>query len=118
MLDPGKLRTTLIYVVELLVSREFSQLELLTRGRRVTAEEMREGVDEYPGRLMMPPGDQLDDLVDGSIIQVDHAAPPEYCMDVKLYTEEEGFSDLTLSLTVYDTGDTLYDVQIDNIEVL
>jgi hypothetical protein len=117
-MDLERLRKTPWEVVALLVSGRYDELEALTRGRRLTSEQIREAVSEYPCRLIMPPDDRLKTLVYDDIVEVKGSVPRTYAVDVNLYTAEEGRSDLTLSVAVTDAPGDRYRIEIDGIHVL
>lgn len=117
-MDEEKFRKTLLYVLDLLVRGEYQALETLSRGRRLTAQEMQETVVRWPYRLVMPPDNDLSDIVYGEIKNITGSNPIQWATDVKLWTAEEGWSDLTLSLTLTNEPGDLYDVEIDNLHVL
>src|SRR5687768_14154078 len=121
MLNPEKLRTTILALQRLLVAGGYETLERMTGGDRVTADEIRQAVEEWPARLVLPPSDAIDDLILGGeegIYEVTDTSPSEHRLDVQLYTDIEGPSDLTLSIKVRENGGDLYDVVIEDLHVL
>jgi hypothetical protein len=82
-------------VSDMLARGEFDRVEQLTRGRRASAEDLRRVVAEY-GRTLVPlPPEAFPDL---DVHLVEGCDPPTCVVDVDLWTEEEGRSDLTLTL--------------------
>ena len=110
-----KLKATVRRVVSMLAQGDYDALERLTHGTRLTAAEMAESVREYGGRLVLPPDDVFDNL---DVVEVKGVQPGELSVNVSLWTAEEGRSDLTLELTLRESGKEIYDVEIDNIHVL
>jgi hypothetical protein len=103
-------------VVQRLVAGDFSELEQLTAGRRLSADEIRHAVEEYGRQLVLPPPGSLADDVD--VVTVAGATPVRWSVVCSLWTEEEGRSDLSLELTLIDQGAACLVVEIDNIHVL
>lgn len=99
----------------MLVQGDYEGLEHLTNGNRLTAAEMADGVTEYGGSLVLPPDSAFDSI---DIVEVAGATPREWDARMSLWTAEEGKSDLTLELTLRDSEEDQYHVQIDNIHVL
>jgi hypothetical protein len=102
-------------IVDLLVQRDYAALERLSHGARLQAHEMEEGVREYGRTLIMPPGDAF---ARADVIPISGAAPPAYSVRFRLYTQEEGLSDLELQATLTGDADAeMMNVEIDNILV-
>lgn len=114
MIDTGKLSRTIQHVVDLLVRHEYSALEALTRGRRLNADEIEQAVTDYGRRLASPSVDGLP----RSVVPIEGNIPERWSVYVDLWTVEEGRSDLTLELTLTDSIQDQYEVQVDNIHVL
>lgn len=100
-------------VLEQLVHRRYTELEHLTGGKRLTANEIRSAVSEYGRTLRMPP--HLNDIDTVPIASVPGGSWSIY---VPLYTEEEGRSDLTLLLRINRDRDGSWQTIIDDIRVL
>jgi len=115
MSSAPKLKATVRRVVSLLVQDDYEALERLTNGVRLTAAGMAEGVRKYGGNLILPPDDVFDNL---DVIAVDGTQPKEWSVNVDLWTAKQGRSDLTLELTLRESGKEIHDVEIDNIHVL
>lgn len=100
-------------VLELLAGGEYEKLEKMTRGVRLSATELRQAVEGYPGTLINPPTDfaaYIDAIpIDGSL--------RKYSATVPLWTIEEGRSDLSIELTIAIDGVSNV-VEIDNLHVL
>ena len=100
-------------LVQRLVHREFSALEADGRIGRLTVEELARAVDDY-GRSLVAIPESGWDLADACEIAGQTNA---WSIDLPLWTEEEGRSDLTLSLSVArDNGSVR--VEIDDLHVL
>lgn len=106
---------TLRRVVELLVQHDYAGLERLTRGVRLPASEMAGAIREYGRTLVMPPADAYSQA---DVMPIDGSSPEAYSVDFRLYTEEEGRSDLEIRLTLIDTGvEGMMKVELDDILV-
>lgn len=115
MLDQVKLKTTIQHVVTLLVQQDYAALEQLSKGVRLTAAELEAAIQEYGGTLILLPEVALDKV---DVYEVERSDPQEWAVDVDLYTQEEGLSDLTLQLTLRESNAPLYKVEIDDLHVL
>jgi hypothetical protein len=95
-----KIRDTVHYVVVMLVAGDYVGVEGASRGRRLTAEQLRQAVEEYGRELRMPPELVFDDL---DVVEIEGAAPRAWSALVDLWT---------------DTGGELYDIEIYDLHVL
>ena len=114
-MDKSKIRDTVRRLVEMLVVGDYHGLERASQGRRLTAEQLRQAVEEYGRELRMPPELVFDDL---DVVGIEGAAPRAWSVLVDLWTVEEGRSDLTLELVLTETGGEQYDIQIWDLHVL
>ncbi len=112
-LNKTKLTATVEELVCLLASGRFHELEVLTDSNRMRAEEVKEAVDSYPGKII--PVVSEDDL---DVIRIDTPKEERWSVIVRLHTDREGPSDLTMSLTLVSSDAHLYDAEIDDIHVL
>jgi hypothetical protein len=102
-------------IVSLLVQGNFESVQRLSKGIRLTAEEMRDAIEEYGRQLVMPPSEAFESL---DVVKVDDVEPQRWSVRFDLWTKKEGRSDLSLELTLIErTGESL-DVEIDDIHVL
>ena len=110
-----RIENTVRHVVELLVAGQYHDIEALTDGVRLKKNEIEAGVLEYGRRLVAPP-DGSYKLID--VVPITKTSPPEYSIRFRLYTEEEGRSDLEIQATLIDAKDTSFmKVEFDNILV-
>lgn len=114
-MDNEKLFRTIVYIVNLLVQGKYNELEVLSGGNRLSAEEIRQAVADYGRRLVLPPIDSLKHL---DVVTIRHSDPVRWSANIDLWTVEEGRSDLTLELTLIDSPNDLYSVEIDDLHVL
>ena len=115
--DRGELPEFLIppirEVVRELAAGSYERLEADGRAGRLTAAELREAVEHY-GRTLV-------ELPDGGLqhvwVYTQQGRENVWRVDVDLWTAEEGRSDLTLSLLMERTGESVR-VGIENLHVL
>lgn len=100
-------------VVAVVASGDFARLEADGRIGRGTGDDFRRVLREYGATLVPIPADAFHHI-EGFAVMND---PHETAVDVTLWTVEEGRSDLTLSLTVRDDGESI-SLSIDDLRVL
>lgn len=110
-----KIQATAKRLVTMLVAHDFAGLEAWSKGIRLKQEHMADALREYPGNFVMPPGSRLPHL---DAVEVRDSQPRRWSVDIPLWTEEEGRSDLTVQVTMIESGNDLMGVEIDNIHVL
>ncbi|HPT57777.1 MAG TPA: hypothetical protein PLK42_13930 [Casimicrobium sp.] len=82
---------------------------------RVTAEQLRGAVNAYGRSLVALPAEGYE-LID--CVEVRGSNPTEWSVVVPLFTREEGRSDLSLELSMFEGAAGSYSVEIDDIHVL
>jgi hypothetical protein len=115
MPDTKRLQATVAHVDALLHAGRYRDLEELSRGERLTAEEIAVAIRDYPERLAPRPTYDVEDL---SVVYVRDSVPAKWSVYLHLCRAEGGRSDLTAELTLKDTPSGLYAVEIDDIHVL
>jgi hypothetical protein len=105
----------IIHVIELLEFKKYEELENLTKGIRLTSEQIKNAIEGY-GKTIIRPGIELNQLIDA--IEVKDKMNKSWSVNVALWTKEEGRSDLTLELTVIKQGNNQCNIEIENIHVL
>jgi hypothetical protein len=75
---------------------------------------MELAVREYGRTIIVPPGDAIPNL---DVVKVTNADPERWSVDIPLWSKEEGRSDLTLEVTMIESGQELMHVEIDGIHV-
>jgi hypothetical protein len=113
--DSTRLSKTLALVDKLLHEGHYSELERLSGGKRLTANEIKQGLDDYPEPLTTRPAYELED---DDVVYVTGSAPAQWSVYLHLWRRDGGRSDLTAELTVVDTDSGLYGVEIEGIHVL
>ena len=101
-------------IVLLLVEGKFAEIETLTNGTRLPAEQIKTAVSQYGRTLVLPPAEVFS-LID--VIQIRNASPASWSITMPLWTKEEGRSDLTLELTLIQEA-CGFKVELDDIHVL
>jgi hypothetical protein len=115
MIVEPELQDIVRQIVTKLVMGEYKDLEQLSRGVRLKADEIEAGVIQYGRTLTLPPNSQFQEL---DIIQVQNSKVRKFDVRVTLWTVEEGKSNLTLELTLIEDVEKNYKVEIDGIHVL
>jgi len=108
------LRRPACQVIELLVKGKYAEIETLTRGSRLNAQEMANAIRDYGRQLIAPPDDAFR-LIEA--IEIRNSQPRRWSIVVPLWTLEEGRSDLSLEMTV-TTGECGLTIEVDDIHVL
>lgn len=108
-------RRELKQLVNWLVEGKLQEIEAHTSGIRLTAQMIREAIDEYPATLVKPPDEAFDKL---GMIQIEDADPPEWYVRFDLWTAEEGRSDLSVECTVVAVEGKGVRIELDGIHVL
>ncbi len=111
-----EVETELNIVLGLLVDGEYTVLEAMTKGKQLTAAEMREAVESYGRTLVRPPNGALPPDVD--VFPIQGAGPRRLFAVMPLMTAEEGRSDLTVELILVEAAPQLWSIEIQNIHVL
>jgi hypothetical protein len=99
--------------VELLVLGRYQDLERLSGGVRLSAQELAKAVADYGRTLVMPP----DIGPSPDYVPITGTHPPAWSVWIPLFTREEGRSDLTLQITLVQNPSGSYKVEIDNLRV-
>ena len=112
-LDDRKLMATVEHLVGLLAAGRFHELEVLTDTIRMRAEEIRDAVESYPGRVVSTV--RREDI---DVIRINTPNKECWSVNVNLHTETEAPSDLTMSLTLIQSDTGRYNAELDDIHVL
>lgn len=103
------------HVVNLLAAQEYSALQLLSGGKRLSGKDIQNAVAEY-GRTIIP-------LPDAALQKIDYVAiaaskKEAWSVQCPIFTVEEGLSDLTLELRLQRGKSDNYEVTLDGLHVL
>jgi len=109
-----QLRQHVQMVIEHLVAGEFAELERLPNGQRLSAQEMAQVISDYGRKLVVPPNDAFG-LMD--VVEVRNSKPPQWSINMPLWTHEEGRSDLSIVVTLIADGED-FRIELDDIHVL
>lgn len=110
-----KIQLTTKHVVQLLIERKYDELESLSKGIRLKAEEIEVAIREYGRHLTIPSESQYSNL---DVIEILGSNPRAWSVRFDLWTEEEGRSDLSLELTLIEVPGPMLQVEVDNLHVL
>jgi hypothetical protein len=91
------LSRTALEIVNHLVRGEYDLTLSRVEASRLTAEDLREAIDDYGRKLITPPAGAYEDL---DAVEIRNANAPIWSIRVPLWSEEEGRSDLTLELLI------------------
>ncbi len=95
----------------LLVQRDYSRVEALTRGLRLSARDIAAAIEQYGHTLVLYPVDRVFDVV-----EVRNSLPTSWSVVAPVFTREEGESDLSIELTIRESSPG-YKIELDNIHV-
>ncbi len=95
----AKIEGTLRDIMSLFVRKDYVALERLSRGVRLKASEIEEGITEYGRTLVFPPPEAFPNI---DSIPIRASVPQAYSIRFNFYTIEEGESDLQLQVTFID----------------
>jgi hypothetical protein len=110
-----KIIRTVKHVACLLVEGDYFGLERLSKGIRLSADEIAKAIKDYRATPTMPPEIVFDNV---DVVEVGGYIPRRWDVRLNIWTAEEGRSDLTLEMTLIDSDKEIYDIEIDNIHVL
>lgn len=108
------MQTAVAMVANLLAAGDYGSVERMTSGRRLSAADLERAVRDYGEKLVRIPSEALDDL---EVIAVTGSDPAAFMIDVALWTEQEGRSDLTLSLELVDRYAGAYEISVLDLHV-
>ncbi len=98
-----------------LINGRYKELQSISSGIRLSAEQLQEAVKEYGHKLIIPPENQFEEL---DVIEVLNSVPRKWSVRFDLWTEDEGRSDLTLEFTLIEQDEKGLGVELDNLHVL
>lgn len=101
-------------LLRLLAEKQYDEIEKITNGVRLPAEQIRSAVEQY-GRTVVQPPSEAYELMD--VIEVKSAKPPRWSITMPLWTKEEGRSDLSIEVTAIKEPSKIV-MELDDIHVL
>jgi hypothetical protein len=109
------IETAVRVIVDLLVRGQYVTVEKVTRGRRLTANQISSAISAY-GRTLVSPGDDWWSTL--KITPIDISERAAFHVAAPLWAREEGRSDLTLEMILCESPLRVWDSEILNIHVL
>jgi hypothetical protein len=106
------IENTVKKLYEFLLNQEYQHVELLTAGVRLNAKEIEESIKGY-GRKLAP----YPEKVEIDAIEIFGTEEKAWSVVAPVYTMEEGFSDLSIELTLIEKSEDYIKVELDNIHV-
>jgi hypothetical protein len=103
-------------IMLMLASRDYRGIEAATRGVRLTAAEVENAVREYGRTVAVPPPEAYDEFLE--VVEVRAPGPRRWSVNMPVWTEEEGRSDLTAELTLVDGEEGALVPELDGLHVL
>ncbi|UJR86106.1 DUF7668 domain-containing protein [Sandaracinus amylolyticus] len=111
----SRIEAALRTIAALLVQKDYSGVEALTGGVRLKEPEIARAIAEYGRTLVSPPSEAFGVL---DVVPIRASKPPAFSVRFRLYTLEEGESDLELQLTlIEESGREGMRVELDDIIV-
>jgi hypothetical protein len=103
---------TVRLIYSLLLNKAYADLASLTGGVRLSARDIEECITEYGCELVAYPENiQLD------VVGISGSSPKEWSVVAPIYTAEEGISDLSIELSLTESGEAILKSELDNIRV-
>ena len=109
-----KIKLIVKQILSWLAVGDFAKLVELTKGIRMSGDEIKMAIQDYGKTLCVPPEDAFG-LMD--VVEIRNASIPQFSARMPLWTKEEGRSDLTLELTI-KMPNKKAEVELDDIHVL
>jgi len=114
-----QLHNTVSWLLSLIASGTYEELEAMYVAAKPDSRYIEQALMNYrPVHYTMPPDNELANLIYYIEAVRSPTQVPSWRVAIDLWTVEEGRSDLTLQVTIMDTGQALYDVLIDDLHVL
>ena len=112
---PSRIITALRDLIHELVTANYMALEKDGRAGRLSAQEIQQSIQNYGYRLVEPPEESFTSNVLSFLPLQGEIS--KWAVDISLWTEEEGRSDLTLQVTVEVTAFNVL-MEIDDLGVM
>ncbi|MCY2968449.1 MAG: hypothetical protein NT069_33295 [Planctomycetota bacterium] len=101
-------------LVKRLVAGQYEEIVRVTNGRRLSVEMIALAIREYGRELIEIPDPDFDSL---DVVRVRNSDHPTWTVRVRLWTRDEGASDLCLEFTIADLPESRR-IEVDDIHVL
>ena len=102
-------------VLALLASGKYSRVQELSMGSRLSAAKVQQAVIEY-GRTVTPLPENAVERID--YVEVAGSHPSAWSARAPVFTRGEGRSDLSLELTLFESGADSYRFEVDGPHVM
>ena len=109
----SQVRSIVIDLLVLLADGDYEGIKERCSGSGVTSDELQEIIRDYGRKVIAPPAD----YACINMYEREATAVPTWAVEADLWTEEEGRSDLTLSMTVA-FGPSGPAIRLDSLHVL
>ena len=113
--DATKATKTAMAVLKCVAVQDFDGLLKVAPRSRLSAAEIKKVVADY-GRRPVLPGRPIEELM--GVVEVRDSRPKSWSVNLPLWTEEEGRSDLTLEMRFTDSDTDTYSIEIEDLHVL
>ena len=100
------------HIYSMLLKKDYLQIESLTQGIRLNANEIGDAILEY-GRVLTSYPDQIN----LDVIEIENSNPKSWSIVAPVYTVEEGLSDLSIEITLIQSSKDQYKIELDDIHV-
>lgn len=101
-------------IMKLFADGRYDIVEQISNSIRLSQNDIRDAIKLYGCKIVNPP-DEAYQYLDS--IKIDNANTDAWSVDMPFWTQEEGRSDLTLSMTIIKNGIELV-IEIDDIHVI
>lgn len=101
-------------LIDLLVRKDYYAIARTTNGVRLTAEEIKDAIENYGRTLVAPPIDAFEYM---DVIHIKDSQNTQWSVTMPLWTKEEGRSDLSIEITVIKKLN-IFTYEFDDIHVL
>ena len=103
-------------LMKLFVEQRYKEIADWSNQVRLNADEIKEAVKYYGQKVVFPPLDFFNHVDFGEVIETE-GEPKEWYVVFELWMKE-GKSDLSVELSIIDSSEEYYGIEIDNIHVM
>lgn len=111
------MQQTVVRLMNLLVEQKYAEIAKWSKNIRLTEDEIKEAVDRYGQKLLLPPKDFLNTVNFIETVEENDGRKRWYVV-FDLWMEMDGKSDLSVEATFIDSTKEHYDIEVDNIHVM
>lgn len=114
-----KMQKTIIRLIKLFVEERYSEIADWSNNIRMTADEMKEEVDDYAygQKVIFPTANFLNDVDIMGIVDTNDGRK-RWSVIFELWMDKEGKSDLSVELFFINSSEEYYDIEINNIHMM